>query len=164
MVLYAILKQNIDRYTGQLWGGYLVCTFFGHRNTEAEIETELRNIITDLIINKNVTLFYVGNNGRFDFLVRSILKDLKETHTHIKYYVVLAYLPSEKTKSDVIDFSDTVYFSLPKNTPPRFAIDKRNRLMIEKSDYVITHVKTVFGGAAKYKEIAEKKNKIVINI
>ena len=36
--------------------------------------------------------------------------------------------------------------------------------MIEKSDYVVTYVHHSFGGAAQFKEIAEKKGKIVINI
>lgn len=48
--------------------------------------------------------------------------------------------------------------------PRRFAIDKRNRWMIDHSDFVITYVSRSFGGAAKFKEIAEKKNRVVINI
>jgi len=140
----------------------LVCTFFGHRNTEDRLEPKIKSAIIDLIEHKNVALFYVGNNGRFDSIVRKILRELKKSYPHINYFVVLAYIPTEKDEQN--DFSDTIYFSLPQNTPPRFAIDKRNRLMIKKSDYVITHVKTVVGGAAKYKEIAEKQHKTVINI
>lgn len=36
--------------------------------------------------------------------------------------------------------------------------------MIEQSDYVVTYVKYTIGGASKFKELAEKKKKIVINI
>lgn len=36
--------------------------------------------------------------------------------------------------------------------------------MIEHSDYVISYVKYDIGGAARFKELAEKKNRIVINI
>ncbi len=36
--------------------------------------------------------------------------------------------------------------------------------MIEKSDYVVTYVKHTAGGAGKFKELAEKKKRIVINI
>ncbi len=36
--------------------------------------------------------------------------------------------------------------------------------MIEHSDYVITYVKYNVGGAARFKELAEKKKKTVINI
>lgn len=36
--------------------------------------------------------------------------------------------------------------------------------MIERSDYVVTYVKYTVGGAVRFKELAEKKNKTVINI
>ena len=36
--------------------------------------------------------------------------------------------------------------------------------MIDNSDYVIVYVEHKTGGAAKFKEIAERKKKIVINI
>lgn len=48
--------------------------------------------------------------------------------------------------------------------PVRFAIDRRNKWMVEQADYVITHVTHSWGGAAKFKELAEKKGKTVINI
>ena len=48
--------------------------------------------------------------------------------------------------------------------PARFAIDRRNKWMIEQADYVITYVTHSWGGAAKFKELAEKKGKTVINI
>ena len=36
--------------------------------------------------------------------------------------------------------------------------------MIEQSDYVVTCVSRSWGGAAQFKELAEKKGKTVINI
>ncbi len=134
----------------------MVCTFFGHRNAGEEIAESLREVLIDLIENKNVTLFYVGNQGRFDAMVRRELKMLKRVYPHIKYFVVLAYMPHRRKEEDTFDYSDTIYFTIPKNTPPRFAIDKRNRIMIEKADFVVTYVRTLVGGAAKFKEIAEK--------
>ena len=47
--------------------------------------------------------------------------------------------------------------------PPRFAIDYRNKWMIDHSD-VITYVRRSFGGAAKSKTLAAKKNKTVIEL
>lgn len=44
----------------------MVCTFFGHKDTPKEIEPTLRSTLIDLIENKNVNVFYVGNNGNFD--------------------------------------------------------------------------------------------------
>ena len=46
----------------------MICTFFGHKDTPQNILPVLRTVIIDLIQNKNVDLFYVGNNGNFDFM------------------------------------------------------------------------------------------------
>ena len=77
----------------------MVCTFFGHKDTPKEIEPTLRSTLIDLIENKNVNVFYVGNNGNFDTMVRRQLEDLSQTYP-ITYSVVLAYLPTEKNKYD----------------------------------------------------------------
>ena len=48
----------------------LTCTFFGHKDTPKEIEPTLRSTLVDLIENKNVLKFYVGNHGNFDYMVK----------------------------------------------------------------------------------------------
>lgn len=67
--------------------------FFGHKDTPYSIEDKIRNAIESLIITENVTRFYVGNHGNFDFMVQKILKETEIKHPHINYYIVLAYLP-----------------------------------------------------------------------
>ena len=62
-----------------------------------------------------------------------------------------------------INYADTVFLDGPETVPRRFAIDKRNRLMLEWADTVITYVCHP-GGAAKFKALAEKKQKQVINL
>lgn len=140
------------------------CTFFGHADTPKEIEPILKSTLVDLIKNKNVNKFYVGNHGGFDSMAKNTLKDLKKVYPDIKYYVVLAYMPSKKNELDYEDYSDTIYPDELENTPPKYAIDKRNRWMIDKSDTVITYVNRDFGGAARFKKIAQRKDKIVINL
>ena len=51
-----------------------------------------------------------------------------------------------------------------ENIPPRFAINYRNKFMLEAADIVVTYVKHSWGGAAKYKRLAEKKNRRIIEI
>lgn len=58
----------------------MVCTFFGHNDTPKEIEPTLRSTLIDLIENKKVNVFYVGNNGNFDTMVRHQLEDLSKTY------------------------------------------------------------------------------------
>ncbi len=142
----------------------MTCTFFGHKDAGSEIEPKLIEIMVDLIENKGVTNFCVGNNGQFDYLVRKNLKLLKETYPHIDYSVVLAYLPQQKKEFDLMDYSDTIFPDGLESVPPRFAIAKRNEWMIKTSDYVVTYVKYAVGGAAKFKSLAKAKGKTVIEI
>ena len=139
----------------------MVCTFFGHKDTPKEIEPILRSTLVDLIKNKNVTIFYVGNNGNFDLMVRHQLEELSKTYS-ITYSVVLAYLPTEKNKYD--NLSNTIYPEGIESAPKRFAISLRNKWMIEQSDIVVTYVTHNFGGAAQFKELAKKRRKIIIKL
>ncbi len=117
-----------------------------------------------MIENKGADIFYVGNQGNFDTMVRKNLKDLKQIHPEIKYAVVLAYMPQKKEQFDNLDYSDTIYPEGLENVPPRYAIVKRNQWMIDQSHYVVTYVTHHIGGAVKFKELAEKKKKTVFNL
>lgn len=139
------------------------CTFFGHRDIPKEIEPILISTLIDLIENKNVDLFYVGNQGGFDTLVQKNLRFLKLDYPLIDYAIVLAYFPGKLNEFNE-DLLGTIYPDGLENTPPQYAISKRNRWMINKSDYVVTYVKYITGGAAQFKRLAEKKGKIVLNL
>ena len=139
----------------------MVCTFFGHKDTPKEIEPTLRSTLIDLIENKNVTVFYVGNNGNFDTMVRCQLEDLSKTYP-ITYSVVLAYLPTEKNRYDKL--TNTIYPEGLETVPKRFAISRRNKWMIQQSDIVVTYVTHNFGGAAQFKKMAERQNKNVVDV
>lgn len=142
----------------------MICTFFGHKNANGKINSKLRKTIIDLIENKNVDTFYVGNQGEFDFLVRENLEQLCSIYPQIKYFIVLAYLPKLNDFSNETYHSRTIYPDGLENTPPKFAIVKRNRWMIDKSDYVVTHVEHNLSNASQFKELSKRKGKIVINI
>lgn len=137
------------------------CTFFGHRDCPDSVKLELLSVIENLITEKNVRTFYMGNHGNFDHLVISILKELKIRYHDINYYVILAYLPGKDY--DLQEYV-TIYPEGIEIVPKRFAIDFRNRWMVNRSDYVISYVNRNFGGAAKAKNYAEKKRKVIINI
>lgn len=138
----------------------MVCTFFGHRDAPETVKIKLKEVLTHLIEHKNVDMFYVGNNGNFDRIVRELLKELKKTHK-INYYVVLAYIPQKPSNND---YTDSIYFDEINSKPYKVRIVERNKLMINKSDIVVTHVTHITGGAYKFKALAERKGKMVINI
>lgn len=139
----------------------MTVTFFGHKDSPKEIEPTLRTTLVDLIENHGATEFYVGNNGNFDTMVRRQLEELSHTYP-ITYNVVLAYLPTEKNKYD--NLTNTVYPEGIETIPKRFAISYRNKWMIEQSDVVVTYVTHTYGGAARFKAMAERQGKMVIEL
>ena len=139
----------------------MTVTFFGHKDTPKEIEPTLRTTLVDLIENHGAIKFYVGNNGNFDTMVRRQLENLSQTYL-ITYNVVLAYLPTKKSEYD--DCTNTIYPEGIETVPKRFAISYRNKWMIEQADIVVTYVTHSFGGAAQFKELAERQGKTVIEL
>ena len=141
-----------------------ICTFFRHSMVPKEIEPTLRSTLIDLIENKDVKMFYVGNHGQFDGMVHRTLCELSSLYP-ISYNVVLAYMPQKRDNSDMTYYSDTILPDGVETVPKRFAISYRNKWMIQKSDYVVTYVTHDLGsGAAQFKKIAEKKRKKVIEL
>ena len=96
------------------------CTFFGHRDCPETLKSKLREMLIDLITNHNVDMFYVGNQGRFDAIVRGVLRELKKEYPQINYAVVLAYMPGKQVEYD--DYSDTMLPEGIETVHPRFAI------------------------------------------
>lgn len=136
----------------------MTCTFFGHANAPIEIREQLKETIIKLITERDTDRFYVGNHGNFDKMVLSVLKEISTAYPQIDYCVVYAYLPKE------CDFVHTVYPEGIETVPKRFAIEFRNKWMIKQSDIVVTYIQHSFGGAAKFRDIAEKQGREILNI
>ena len=138
----------------------LICTFFGHHDCPEAIKPKLREVLIDLVENHSVTLFYVGNKGAFDRMVRAVLRDLKREYPGIDYAVVLERLP---LKPDG-DGNDTMLPEGIETVPPRFAISWRNKWMLDRADFVVTYVTHGWGGAAQTLQYARRKHKRIINL
>ena len=139
----------------------MTVTFFGHKDTPKEIEQTLRTTLVDLIENHDANVFYVGNNGNFDTMVRRQLENLSQTYP-ITYNIVLAYKPTKKSEYD--SFTNTLLPEGIETIPKRFAISYRNKWMVEQSDVVVTYVTHSFGGAAQFKALAQRQGKTVIEL
>ena len=138
----------------------MVCAFFGHRDAPIEIRDKIKETVINLIEEIDVTKFYVGNNGDFDRMALSVLKELSEMYPQIDYYVVYAYLPEKGGD----DFEHTIYPEGIETVPKRFAIDYRNRWIVGQADIVVAYVRRAYGGAAKFVNMAERQGKDVINL
>lgn len=138
------------------------CTFFGHRDCLDTIKPKLRETLIELITSQGVDMFYVGNQGQFDAIVRSVLRKLKTEYTHIDYAVVLAYMPGAKNEN--YDFSDTMLPEGIESVYPRYAISWRNNWMLQHSEYVVAYVTHSWDGAAQFVSKARSLRKRIIEI
>ena len=140
----------------------MICTFFGHKDCSEEISGKINETLHRLIIDENVDEFLVGNQGQFDIKIQKALIKIKENYPHIRYSVVLAYLPKQKSEDMIAE--NTVFPEILEHVPPKYAIDRCDTWMLVKSDFVVTFVRHITGGAAKFREKAVKAGKTVIDL
>ena len=140
------------------------CTFFGHRDCPESVKPKLREVLSALIESQSADTFYVGDSGAFDSLVRAVLRELLQKYPHIRYAVVLAYLPEKREDSVYPDFAETILPEGIECSPPRFAVSRRNEWMLKNADIVVTYITHTWGCAARFAETAKRRNKTVINI
>ena len=138
------------------------CTFFGHRDCPDSIKPKLKETLIELITMHGVDMFYVGNQGQFDAIVRSVLRELKAEYPQINYAVVLAYMP--RAQNENYDFSDTMLPEGIEKIHPRYAISWRNNWMLQHSEYVVTYITHTWGGAVRYAQKAEKQGKHILSL
>lgn len=138
------------------------CCFFGHKDTPEDVKPALYAAIEKLITERGVSTFYVGNQGAFDAYVRSALRQLSEKYHHIRYAVVLAYIPGQQNEYE--DHSDTMLPEGIEEVHPRYALDWRNRWLLRESRYIVCYIHHKWGGAAKYVKRAQRQGKTIINL
>ena len=134
-----------------------ICTFFGHSDCPDSVFDNIRKAITDLYENHNVTEYYVGNHGNYDLMALRALKEMQRIYPQIRFTVVLAYYPKEY-------IAESIFPEELEGVPKKFCIDKRNRWMLKKSEFVVVYIRRNAGGAAKYAALAEKNGKTVIKL
>lgn len=141
-----------------------VCSFFGHRKIDKtiELENKLKDIIEDLIVNKQVGIFYFGGFGDFDDLCWQIVSEAKKIHSEIKRIYCLSdprHLRASKRSKWLKDedYEEFVYLDLNFDWWYQ-RIYYRNCEMINQSDYIIFYVRnTENSGAYKALQYAKRK-------
>lgn len=137
------------------------CIFFGHRECD-RLDARILEATIEALIQNGTDCFYVGNQGGFDRMVYNCLKRLRKVYPQIRVSVVLAYLPVERRESE--DMSDTMYPEGLESVPPRFAIDRRNRFLLDVAEICVCYVNHTWGGAYKYAVQAKKRGLDVISL
>ena len=145
------------------------CSFFGHGDflENKDIEFKIKQEIANCVENKKIYNFCLGGYGNYDNCCARYVNDMKKFYPQIKSYLIFAYLNNkiDKYTKEYIckNFDETIYPPLEK-VPLRFAISKRNKWIVDNSEYIIFYINHSFGGAYKFYEYAQKKNKTYINL
>jgi uncharacterized phage-like protein YoqJ len=141
------------------------CTFAGHSTAPDTLKSELVAAVTDLIENKGVTTFYVGNHGRFDALSASAVRAVKQNYKDIRLILVVPKMSStiDNNKDYYADMYDEILIPAESDAAHYKAmITVRNRWMVDNSDYIITYIRREYGGAYNTYKYAKKQNISII--
>ena len=141
----------------------MVCVFFGHRDTPSNVAPVLEKTVRQLIEERGVDVFYVGDRGIFDRMVLRILRKLKSEYPQIEYALVPAYQPTVRNEFDYTDYTEAVFPDEVLKSPKRYAIANRNRWLVKVADIVVTYANGV-GYSSDYKSLAQKRKKEVIEL
>lgn len=141
-----------------------VCSLFGHREVNENIEKRLSIQINDAIIKHNVEMFLVGGDGQFDEIAAGIVRRAKEKHPSIRLILVRPYLTKKLEENKEYYYENYDDIIIPEEllgTYYRFAITKRNRWMVDHSECVIIYSRHKYGGAYAAFDYADKQQKLI---
>ena len=145
-------------------------SFAGHSKipSSGEIKKLVKELIRNHIENEKQITCYLGGYGDFDAICACVCRELKTEYVNMELVYVMPYIHiSEQVKvKEMIDlgFYDRSVYPPVENTPPKFAILKRNEWMMVNADIIIAYVQHRYGGVYKSLQVANRKKKKVINI
>ena len=148
----------------------MIIAFAGH--SFIPLSNDVKEIVKEQIRNNIINIgritFYIGGYGDFDQICAGVCRELKEEYSNIEIVYVTPYInltEQEKIKKmQKYGLCDTSIYPPIENTPPKFAISKRNEWMMTNADLIIAYVNRNYGGAYKSLQIAKRRRKKIINI
>jgi len=147
-----------------------VCTFAGHREVyQANIAEKLDEAISKIMSEDDCFRFLVGGMGDFDGMCSSAVRRAKRNYPdkQISLELVLPYLTRELNENKQFyetSYDDVIIPIELADVHYKSAINRRNRWMVEKSDWMVALVYRDFGGAYTTLRYAEKKGLQIINL
>ncbi len=139
------------------------CYLFGQHEMPADKQPLLQQTVEKLITEQKARYFIFGNQGEFDRYALITLRQLKKSYPHIQYNAILAYYPILKKYNAFYDH-ETMFPAELTAVPKRFAVYRRNRLMLAQASVVVCYTPCSFGNSAKLLLEAKKLKKEIIQI
>ena len=148
----------------------MIISFAGHSfvASKSQVLETVKTHIRDNVVDGESIFCYLGGYGDFDELCARACRELKGEIPNIELVYVTPYLTlckQENIKRMVKEglYDASIYPDI-ENTPPKFAISKRNEWMMASADLIIAYVKNSYGGAYKSLQVAKRRKKRIINI
>ena len=135
------------------------CFFIGHREASEEIYPALYAAVEQHISEYGVTEFIVGHYGGFDRLAASAVKEAKHFHPRVRLMLLLPYHPVKQPIPTPSGFDGTFYPPGMESVPPKVAIVRANRYVVDSVDYLIAYVWHPASNAWKLVEYAKRRTK-----
>ena len=144
----------------------MIVTFFGHKDAPDTLKPAIKENILLLLDKYPDCMFYVGNNGRFDKMVISVLTEISENVPDLSYAVILAYLPkTNRILSPDYTKIPTIFPNGIESVPKKFAIPFRNDWMVKQTDITVCYITRSSGSSsARFVEKIRRKKKEIINL
>lgn len=145
----------------------LICSGFGHRSLYYNINSDLINTITTLVEKEGVSLFFTGGMGDFDSAFSSAVRSVKQKHSDIKLILVKPYFSNELNTNKTFyetSYDDVIVPNELMGVHYKAAIQKRNRWMVDRSDFILSCIYRDFGGAYQTIRYAKRIGKTVIDL
>lgn len=145
------------------------CAFFGHRLWSIVDFDTLFNFVNNLVKEKNITRFLVGNHGKFDDLACSVCLKIIKTCPQIKLCIVNSNpRPTKHERFSLADCyrqcEEISYFV--ENVHFKARITETNKHMVDDCDLVVCCVDMAItsSGARRAVSYAQKKGKEIFNL
>lgn len=138
------------------------CFMFGHADCPDSILPRIEQTVEDYYSKCGVSVFYIGNRGRFDGLAAAAVQRVKQRHSDIQMYLLLAYHPGERSV-DLWGGFDGAFYPPLERVPRPYAIVRANRYMVDNADYLICYVRHI-GNARNLLEYAQKRKRDGVRI
>ena len=146
----------------------IACTFAGHREIYAADISERVDAAIESILRVDTDFtFYTGDMGAFDRICAGAVRRAQRAHPNLnsKLILVLPYLTESLHTNKA--YYESTFDSILVPTELigahyKGAIQKRNRWMVNHSDYLIAYVRQNFGGAYQTLQYARRQPELTI--
>ncbi len=142
----------------------MIIAFCGHSDFNKNEKVRSQCYLKSLAEHNKID-FYHGNYGSFDFFAESCCLTIKSLYPHVKLIFVTPYQDEIYLKSKTIYHSfDEIIYPEIERVPKKYAINFRNKYMIDNTDIVVAYVNNhISSNSFKMIEYAKSKGKTIVN-